>query len=81
MKDLRWDTQEKLIVPHSGSGGGEVVRVSASLSRGHEFEPTWRHGFFLFFFFFFFYQWQSVLNQVPQKRYIFDVWPIFLLYP
>ena len=55
-----------------GSGGGEVVRAMASWSRGHKFESTWRQGFFLFFL----NQWQSVLNQVPQERCIFAVFPI-----
>ena len=34
-----------------GSGVEEVVRATASISRGPAFESTWRLGFFLFFFF------------------------------
>ena len=41
-----------------GSGGEEVVRATASISRGPAFEATWR----LFYLFFFFYQWHSFLN-------------------
>ena len=58
-----------------GSGGGEVARATASLTRGREFKSTWRQGFFLFFFF---NQWQSVFNQVPQERCIFAVFPMII---
>ena len=33
-----------------GSDGGEVVRATASKSRGPEFKSTWSQGFFLFFY-------------------------------
>ena len=53
-----------------GSGGGEVVRVTALYSWGPELKSNWHQGFFLFFF----YKQQSVLNQVP--RLLFFLFPL-----
>ena len=64
----------RISIPLEGSSGGEIVRVTALLSRGPEYKSTWHQGFFLFIFFF--YQWHSVLDQVPQERCLFAVFPI-----
>ena len=51
-----------------GSAGGEVVRATASNSRGPEFESSCTRAFFS----------SSIngLNQVPQERCIFAVFPL-----
>ena len=69
VSDLKY--KESVIVSLSASGGGEVVRVTVSLSRSPEFESTRRQGFIISSSIN-----SSVLYQVPQERSICTVFPI-----